>query len=178
MIRVNLIRGKRKKRRELNVDFMYLLFPLLVVVGVLLYHGTVTGRIETLNTNIRTASVEIERLKKEIGEVEKFKARKAELQQKVDIISTLQAGRTGPLKIFEALSSSIPEKSWIEQLAVKGDTVEMSGIALNNHTIANFMTALGQSGRFRDVVLGTADQATVSNIKMVKFNLTTRVESR
>jgi len=33
------------------------------------------------------------------------------------------------------------------------------------------MKALGQSGRFRDVVLGSADQATVSNTKLVKFNL-------
>jgi len=43
---------------------------------------------------------------------------------------------------------------------------------LNNHTIANFMTALGQTGRFRDVVLGAAEQTTVAGVKLVKFNLT------
>jgi Tfp pilus assembly protein PilN len=49
--------------------------------------------------------------------------------------------------------------------------VTLSGVALNNHTIANFMTALGQSGRFRDVVLGSAEQTKVANMKMVRFNL-------
>ena len=64
------------------------------------------------------ANVEVARLQKQIGEVETFKARKAELQQKVDVISSLQKGRTGPVKIFEALSAAIPEKCWIDRLVV------------------------------------------------------------
>ncbi|HSL98948.1 MAG TPA: PilN domain-containing protein [Candidatus Limnocylindria bacterium] len=172
MIRINLIRGKRKKRKEFNVDALYLLLPLIVIVGVLLFHRSVAGKIEDLNTGIRRANVEVARLQKEIGEVENFKARKAELQQKVDVISNLQKGRKGPIKIFEALSASIPEKCWIDRLAIKGERVELGGIALNNYTIANFMTALGQSGRFQDVVLGSAEQATVSNVKLVRFGLT------
>jgi len=172
MIRVNLIRGKRRKRKELNVDFLYLVLPLLVLAGAYFYHRTLTDRIETLQAGIQKATLETERLRKEIGEVEKFKARKAELQQKVDIISSLQDGRTGPVKLFEALSAAIPEKCWIDSLSVKKDRVDLSGIALNNNTIANFMTALGQSGRFRDVVLGSAEQATVMNVKLVRFNLT------
>jgi type IV pilus assembly protein PilN len=172
MIRINLIRGKRKKRKEFNVDALYLLLPIIVIVGVLLFHRSVAGKIEDLNTGIRRANVEVARLKKQIGEVESFKARKAELQQKVDVISNLQKGRNAPVKIFEVLSASIPEKCWIDHLAIKGERVELKGIALNNYTIANFMTALGQSGRFRDVVLGSADQTTVSNMKLVKFGLT------
>ncbi|MDH3237422.1 MAG: PilN domain-containing protein [Deltaproteobacteria bacterium] len=172
MIRINLIRGKRKKRKEFNVDALYLLLPLVVIVGVLLFHRSVAGKIEDLNTGIRRANVEVARLQKEIGEVENFKARKAELQKKVDVISNLQKGRKGPVKIFEALSASIPEKCWIDRLSVRGERVELSGIALNNYTIANFMTALGQSGRFHDVVLGSAEQATVSNVKLVRFGLT------
>jgi len=172
MIRINLIRGKRKKKKEFNVDALYLLLPLLVIVGVLLFHRSVSGTIENLHTDIRQANVEVARLQKEIGEVETFKARKAELQQKVDVISSLQTGRTGPVKVFEALSASVPEKCWIDSLSLKGDQVRVNGIALNNYTIANFMTALGQSGRFRNVVLGSADKTTVSNVNLVKFSLT------
>jgi type IV pilus assembly protein PilN len=172
MIRINLIRGKRKKKKELNVDLLYLLLPLLVIVIVFALYRSASGTIENLHTDIRKANVEVARLKKEIGEVETFKARKAELQQKVDVISSLQTGRTGPVKIFEALSASVPEKCWIDSLSLKGDQVRVNGIALNNYTIANFMTALGQSGRFRNVVLGSADKTTVSNVNLVKFSLT------
>ncbi len=172
MIRINLIRGKRKKRKEFNVDLLYLLIPILVIAGVLLFHRSVTARIGDLNNEIGRAQAEVARLKKEIGEVEIFKARKAELQQKVDVISNLQKGRQGPVKIFEALSASIPEKCWIDRLSIKGNQVQLSGVALNNYTIANFMTALGQSGRFQNVVLGSADQTTVSKVKLVKFSLT------
>jgi type IV pilus assembly protein PilN len=171
MIRINLIRGKRKKRRELNLNVFYLLFPLLVLAGLFAHQRMTVHRIETLQSDIQKATAEIARLKAEIGEVERFKARKAELQQKVDIISNLQKGRTAPVKVFEAVTASIPEKCWIEQLAVKGGTITLSGVALNNHTIANFMTALGQSGRFQAVELGSADQVTVTGVKLMRFNL-------
>jgi type IV pilus assembly protein PilN len=172
MIRINLVRGKRKKRRELNVGSIWIALPLVVLAGTIYFHTTVSGRIARLDADIVKANADIERLKKEIGEVEKFKARKAELQKKVDIISNLQKGRIGPVRHFEALSAAIPEKCWIDTLGVKDERVTLSGVALNNYTIANFMTALGQTGRFRDVVLGAAEQTTVAGVKLVKFNLT------
>jgi type IV pilus assembly protein PilN len=172
MIRINLIRGKRKKRREFNVGFVFLVAPLVVLLGTVYFHTTVSGKIRTLNQNIQKANADIERLKKEIGEVEKFKARKAELQKKVDIISSLQTGRKAPVRTFEALSASIPEKCWVDQLSIQGERITLSGVALNNTTVANFMTALGQTGRFRDVTLGSADQAAMMNVKLVRFNLT------
>ncbi len=172
MIRINLVRGKRKKRRELDGGATWIALPLVVLAATIYFHTTVSGRISKLDAEIGKANSEIARLKKEIGEVEKFKARKAELQKKVDIISNLQKGRTGPVRYFEALSAAIPEKCWIDTLGVKDEKVTLSGIALNNYTIANFMTALGQTGRFRDVVLGAAEQTTVAGVKLVKFNLT------
>lgn len=172
MIRINLVRGKRKKRRELSFGSGWIAFPLVVLAGTFYFHTTVSGRISRLDADIGKANTDIARLKKEIGEVEKFKVRKAELQKKVDVISNLQKGRSGPVRHFEALSAAIPEKCWIDALGVKDGTVTLSGVALNNHTIANFMTALGQTGRFRDVVLGVAEQTTVSGVKLVKFNLT------
>ena len=172
MIRINLIRGKRKKRREFNVGAAFLLVPLIVLAGTLFFHTRVTGRISTLQQDIVKANADIERLKKEIGEVEKFKLRKAELQKKVDIISRLQSERKGPVRFFEALSAAIPEKCWIDKLDIQGDRISLSGTALNNNTVANFMTALGQTGRFRDVSLGSADQAMTGAAKLVRFNLT------
>lgn len=172
MIRINLIRGKRKKRRELSVGFLYLLVPLAVLAGVFVFHQTLVRKIGNLESDIQKATARIEVLKQEIGEVEKFKARKAELQKKVDIISNLNAGRTGPVKVLDAVSSLIPENSWIEKMSLAGDRIAVDGIAMNNIVVADFMTALAKSGRFRDVVLGSADQTTVAGTKLVKFNLT------
>ena len=162
MIRINLIRGKRKKRRELDINVLYVLIPLVALAGLFLFHRMQINRVDALRADIAKARADIERLKKEIGEVEKFKQRKAELQQKVDIITNLQTGRTSLVKDFEAISSSIPEKCWIDRLDLKGGQISLSGTALNNHTIANFMTSLSQTGRFRNVVLGSAEQATVT----------------
>jgi type IV pilus assembly protein PilN len=175
MIRINLVRGKRKKRRELNMDVLYLLVPLAVVAGLFLFHGTVTARTAALQADIAKAEGDIVRLKREIGEVESFKGRKAELQKKVDIISALQANRKGPVAVFTALSAAIPEKCWLEKLSVDGQKVSLVGVAVNNDTVANFMVALAQTGKFRDVVLGSSDQTSVLNSKLMRFNLTFQV---
>ncbi len=171
MIRINLIRGKRKKKREFNVEFLILVVPLLVLAGVFFFHQSVGRKIDALESDIRKANARIELLQKEIGEVEKFKVRKAELQKKVDIISSLQTGRVGPVKVLDAVSSVIPENSWIEKMTLSGDKIVLEGIAMNNLAVADFMTALTKSGRFRDVVLGSADQTTMAGTKLVKFNL-------
>lgn len=178
MIRINLIRGKRKKRREFSLGSLYLLVPVLVLAGVFVFHQTVTRKIDSLEADIQKATARIEVLKKEIGEVEKFKARKAELQKKVDIISNLNAARTGPVKVLDAVSSLIPENSWIDKISYSGDRIAVDGIAMNNIVVADFMTALAKSGRFRDVVLGSADQTTVAGTKLVKFNLTFHAVAR
>ncbi len=178
MIRINLIRGKRKKKREFNLESLYLLIPVLVLVGVFLVHQSLTRKVGTLEADIRKASARIELLKKEIGEVEKFKARKAELQKKVDIISNLQKGRVGPVGVLDAISAATPENSWIEKMTFQGDNISLDGVAMNNTVVADFMTALAAKGRFRDVVLGTADQATLSGTKLVKFKLTFTVAAK
>jgi len=173
MIRINLIRGKQKKRKELNFGGLFLVVPLLVAMGVLYFHNFIVAeKLYTSRVNVQQADAEIERLKQAITEVERFKSRKAELQKKVDIISNLQKDRVGPVKYFEALSSAIPEKCWIDKLEIKGPSIAVSGVALNNNTVANFMTDLVKTGRFRDINLGSADQAALQNTKLVRFNLT------
>lgn len=175
MIRINLIRGKRKKRKEINLEFLFILIPIAVVLGLFFFHRTLTGRIEKLKADIQKANTEIARLKNEIGEVEKFKARKAELQKKVDIIANLQTGRKAPVKVFEAIAAAVPEKCWLDSMTLKDDKIELRGIAQNNNTIAGFMTSLGQTGRFKDVVLGSAEQAVLTGQKLVRFNLVFQV---
>jgi len=173
MIRINLIRGKRKKRREFDLGGLFLLIPVIVALALLYFHMVIiSGKIETSRIKVMQANAKIESLKKDIAEVEKFKGRKAELQKKVDIISNLQRDRVGPVRYFEALSSAIPEMCWIDKFEIKGSSLAVSGVALNNITVANFMTALSNTGRFRDVFLGSADQASVQNTKLVRFNLT------
>ena len=44
MIRINLVRGKRKKRRELNIGSAWLALPLVVLAGTIYFHTTVSGK--------------------------------------------------------------------------------------------------------------------------------------
>lgn len=178
MIRINLVRGKRKKKREFNADLLFLLVPVLVALGIFFFHRSVSARIETLKADTQKANMKIEQLKKEIGEVEKFKVRKAELKRKFDIISNLQAARTGPVRVLDAITVALPDTCWVDQLSLTGDKISLVGYGMTNSHIAKFMTALGQGGRFQDVVLVSTEQSKFMDTKVMKFTLTFRTTGR
>jgi len=67
MIRINLVRGKRKKRRELNVGSAWLALPLVVLAGTIYFHTTVSGRISKLDADIGKANADIARMVAAIG---------------------------------------------------------------------------------------------------------------
>ena len=59
MIRINLVRGKRKKRRELNIGSAWLALPLVVLAGTIYFHATVSGRITKLDVDIEKANAAV-----------------------------------------------------------------------------------------------------------------------
>ena len=63
MIRINLVRGKRKKRRELDVGSAWLALPLVVLAGTIYFHTTVSGKLSRLDADIGKANADIARLK-------------------------------------------------------------------------------------------------------------------
>lgn len=73
--------------------------------------------------------------------------------------------------IFDELSERIPEKVWIESLDKSGRNLKMTGVALDNETIANFMTQLERSRYFGGIELEVTEQVDRGGLKLKKFSL-------
>ena len=154
MIRINLVRGKRKKRRELGVGSAWIALPVVVLLGTIYFHTTVSGKISRLDADIVKANADIARAAKEDRRSGEVQRPESGAPEKGGIISNLQKGANRPRPVLRGAVAAIPEKRWIDALGVKDEKVTLSGLALNDYTIANFMTALGKTGRFRDVGWG------------------------
>ena len=74
----------------------------------------------------------------------------------------------------------VPKRMWFTDLASKGRTVTINGIALDNKTVADFMVRLENSGLFNAVALKTLKQKKVqkSNYKSFKIECTTRPSTK
>src|SRR5207245_8144613 len=91
---------------------------------------------------------EVESLKKKVQEVEDYEKNKQLLEDKNRIIEQLRKNQGGPVRLLDYLSQSLdPLKVWLTN--VEGDKeVILSGKALTNDDIVEFIRNLQQSVYF------------------------------
>lgn len=179
MIYINLLPIRAAQKKEKLREQMIILFLVLIfVVGACgAVYLVLQGRINDANAEIQKTEQEINRLKISIGEVGRFKKLQEELRGKLDILDKLNAGKTGPVHLLEQLSGAVPEKLWIESFKEVNGAISLSGIGLNEETIAQFLQQLEASPYYQRVELQVVDQVTQGDIKLHKFNIACSVET-
>jgi type IV pilus assembly protein PilN len=75
------------------------------------------------------------------------------LQEKLNVINSLRREKGGPARVLDEVSIQKPEKIQLESLRKEGSKLGMEGIALDDETVANFMTNLRKSKIFKNIEL-------------------------
>jgi type IV pilus assembly protein PilN len=68
-----------------------------------------------------------------------------------------------------------PEKLQLESLRKEGSRLGIDGVALDDETVANFMTNLRKSKVFKNVDLVVSEQFEQSKVKLKKFTLSCEI---
>lgn len=173
MIEINLLPVRAARRKE-TIRFQMSIFILtlfLVFVVIFYLKWKANDRERYVDNQLKVVQQEILRLNKVVGEIDRLKQKKATLQKKLSVIKELEKGRLSAVSILDELSQRIPEKVWIENMDKKGNNLKVVGIALDNETIANFMTRLERSKYFGGVELEVTEQFQRSGLKLKKFSL-------
>jgi len=125
--------------------------------------------------NDRTAK-EIETLKATLGQGSNVKAQLADIRKRVDVIADLVKGQERPIRMFDAFVDTVPRDLWITSFEDKGAVLKISGTAFSTRAVSDFMAALKESGKFRDVDIVVSRQDLAKNPSMVTFEVTCRFE--
>lgn len=166
MIRINLLSdGKksvtRKKKSAMKVlpegqDLGRLLLFAALLIGLLPF-GIVwyvkKNTIETRQYEVATAEAEVQRLQAIINEVEQFKAKKAALEHKIQVITDLKQNQRGPVRLMDIVSRSLPELLWLDRMTVTANSVNLIGQAFNTNAVASFMDNLDQAPEMNEPIL-------------------------
>lgn len=178
MIRINLLpvraaQKREKVRSQLSIFFLCLI---LVLIGC----GALYVREMTAINEVRAEIADIDQqnrqLRKKIGQVRDFEQKQEELRQKLDVLQTLKAGKQGPVRLLDELSSALPDKLWLTQFSEKNGTISLSGIADTEKRVADFMRTLEDSPYYRDIELSVTEQTSVGDRKMQRFTLNCTAE--
>lgn len=175
MIKTNLLpyRAARKKeniRRQISV---FVLFFVFVAMGLFYYRMHLSEKIETLNDDLDSVKTSLKSYQAQVKEVDKIKDKLNVLDKKLGVMEDLNKGRKEPVILLEKLVSlTIKNQMWLTSMEEAGDQVVLSGIAMDNKTVARFMSSLENDEFFSEVELKTLVMVNREGLKLKQFNLT------
>ncbi len=177
MIRVNLLLARKEKkkagmRKEGVVVILSLVLLFILLGGV---QWMVSSERKELVKKIEANKRKIAGFKSLTAELAKQREEQKVLQDKLSVINTLKKEKGSPARILDELSVYKPEKMHLESLKKDGSKLGIEGIALDDETIAGFMTNLKKSRLFKNVDLIVSEQSEQSKIKLKKFTLSCEI---
>ena len=158
MIRINLLpfRADRKKeniRRQVSIFLLSLAFMLIILFY---FNFSLNSKIDKLSSNIKDTKSDLAKFEKINKEIAEIKKKLDNLKKKMAVMNTLEANRFAPIRLMDTMTQAIvPRRMWFTRLQSKGARVSISGVALDNTTVADFMIRLENSGLFEEVDLKT-----------------------
>ncbi|MCU0304647.1 MAG: PilN domain-containing protein [Thermoanaerobaculales bacterium] len=161
MIKINLVSEApaaavtKRKRSEFSLGAkqgdIILVTVLAIAVAV---SGTwwfvLTSKRADLKELERQRTAERDELKPYIDKVEELEAKRALLKRKVDVINDLKDKQHGPVRIMDEVSRALPELIWLTQLKMSGNSITLTGDAMDENAVANFYSNLDASPFFEE----------------------------
>ena len=171
MIRINLLPVKQAaqaERQRQEIIRAGLLFVLLVAIFVLLH---LKAQHDISQTQSRIVAVEesLKALESQVRDVKDHEAKQKELDSKLKVIADLGRKRIGPVGVMTNLGKATPDRVWLTDFSESSGSATISGQAVDNQIVAEFLRNLGASRYFPTVDLVETTQDQIGDNKLRKF---------
>ena len=176
MIDINLLPHREAKRvADMRESFVVLMLgTLLALVLASVMEFRINSELDRATVSISQLESDIARFKPQQDQVAEFRKKKAELEEKLEVIRKLDLARKGPVRVFEELANRTPDRLWLTRITASNGRLMLKGNSLDNDVIADFLRSLGASDYFRNVDLIKTDGDTdVEGIRLVEFEIST-----
>jgi Tfp pilus assembly protein PilN len=185
MIRINLLGQTRPKASktavpvEATVQVIFAVVALAVAFAVLgITYVQQKKELDQVNARIAALRAERASLEQIKQDVDRFESQKSVLQQRIDVIETLQKNRTGGQELLQEVANTVlhADSVWLVSLNRSGNAIDMQGEAASINAVANFITQLKRSGYFDNVEIKTAtEDDIVPSIQTYGFSMTASI---
>lgn len=177
MIRINLLPVRAKKKRNTSIYQIVAMSAVLMVAAVSAFtvHSVYVAKVEERERKIADNETEIKRLQKIIGEVNELDKQKTRLLSQLAVIDKLEKGKRGPVRVLDELSTAIPKRVWVTSFREAGGTLSITGAAMDNSDISEFMRALQKTPYFTDVSLRFSNADQRDGVPVYNFEINCKV---
>ena len=173
MIRINLLPvPKARKQERLIIELAVAAVVIAVTLAVGYFVGdSKSAAIGKLRAENQALNEEINRYRARVGEVDKYKQKLQTLRDQLIVIESLQAGRSGPVKVLDELTEITPRRLWITNMKESNQKLNLQGVGEDGPTIADFLESLKQSKYFSNVELQNLQLQEQNGVKLQKFTI-------
>lgn len=174
MLRINLLPirqlKKRAKARNQIISFITLFIFLLLILGAVAFLQT--AKINTIESSIASLKKEKQKYAPILAEIKRLEKAKKDLENKISVIKKLKRDSSTTVHILDEVANKVDSKRmWLKSLKQQGSSLSVTGIALDNRTVAQFMEALKESPYITIVNLSNASLTKVSGRNLKSFSL-------
>ena len=182
MIRINLLGQARPKAARQAVPLEATLQVVLglaavavacVVLSVVYFSQK--RQLDDTNRRIQQLQAEKASLQQIKQDVDRFESQKSVLQQRIDVIETLQKNRTGGQELLRMVANTVVrvDSLWLTGMTKTADSVSVEGEAGSINAVANFITELRRSGYFDNIEIKDAkENDLVPGVETYLFEMT------
>ena len=178
MLKINLlpIRQLKKRAKARNQIFAGIILFLSVLVMLALVGVLQAGRISTLNDDIAAKEKEKKSFDKVVKELAELEKKRLDLNNKIAIINKLKSDSSLTVRVLDEVSKVIDNnRMWLTSLNQRGSNLKLTGYALDNQTVAQFMDELKTSPYVSSVNLNNSSLKEVAGTDLKEFGLSCTV---
>lgn len=168
MIKINLLpfRAARKRenvRRQVSIYLLCILF-LFCLMGYL--HVSLSSQLADLKVREESLRKELKSYAAITREIAKLKKDTQDLNTKLGVIKSLEKQRVGPVLLLAEIARAVPlDRLWLNSVLETSGRLTLQGTAMDNHTVALFMTQLEKAPHINAVDL---DRTSLTYFKQYK----------
>ncbi|MCI5145944.1 MAG: pilus assembly protein PilN [Candidatus Electrothrix sp. AR3] len=174
MIQINLLPVRKMKQRAAADQQLKFFVVLLIVVfvGLISFGLIINSKVSGLQEDIALLEKEEKRLAKTLAEIKELEAKKAAIEKQTEIIDTLKKTSALTVHVLDEVANITPhERMWLTSLEQSGSSLKLSGMALDNRTIAQYLEELRNSDYIEDVTLTSTTLAKYAGKNLKAFVL-------
>ncbi len=156
MININLLAFRAARKREsVRKQFsIYFLTVILLLVLMPLIYLFLNNRLSGLKAEEKQLGTELASYAKVTREIARIKRRTEQIKTRLGVIRELEEQRSGPVQLLKEVAMSVPtDRLWLRSIVEEGGLLSLAGSAMDNDTVAIFMTNLENTKLIQSVDL-------------------------
>ncbi|HEY7166766.1 MAG TPA: PilN domain-containing protein [Candidatus Binatia bacterium] len=177
MIRINLlpvkeIKAEVSRRREIAVGAVALgvtVASLAAVFGYQWYRQSV------LQKELAGLQSELKMFNAKVKDVNELQTKILELETKNKVLENIKKNKSGPVRVMESLSAATPTALWLTEFRENSGDVTITGLAVDNQTIAEFLKSLESYAVFKEPELVESSQSDQTGAAPRRFSIKSKI---